>query len=291
MDAIWENWWPLLLLVGIYGVFAVCQHLDKKQYGSSSEEAHSGPRATIWGWIVLGAIGLMIVLAFASSILRFLSQDERNPASQPGASPVRETKELDAKAQGAAEFEREFFQKYPDLKPYRAVVKAVISRLQASGYYQAGSREGVMEAVASVAREELARQQEAPPATATKPDEISSLKGDADKGVSSRQFQLGWRYENGSGVEQDYAKAAAWYRKAAEQGDILAQNNLGVLLHAGRGVQQDDVEAYAMFCMAAEGGCTNAVDSQDSLAESLTPEQIADGHRRTIYYKALKSSH
>jgi hypothetical protein len=145
---------------------------------------------------------------------------------------------------------------------------------------------GSTEHTAESASEQHARQQQAPPATANKPDGISSLNADAEKGVSSRQFQLGLCYENGSGVEQDYGKAADWYRKAAEKGEVSAQNNLGVLLHYGHGVQQDDVEAYAMFCVAAEGGCTNAVDSRDSLAESLTPEQIAEARRRVSSFKS-----
>ena len=36
-------------------------------------------------------------------------------------------------------------------------------------------------------------------------------------------------YDLGHGVLQDYAQAAFWYRKAAEQGDALAQYYLGNL--------------------------------------------------------------
>jgi TPR repeat protein len=37
---------------------------------------------------------------------------------------------------------------------------------------------------------------------------------------------LGLLYEQGQGVEQDYDEAAAWYRKAAEQGYPEAINAL-----------------------------------------------------------------
>ena len=40
-------------------------------------------------------------------------------------------------------------------------------------------------------------------------------QGDADA-----QFELGFCYANGKGVEQDQAEAVSWYRKAAEQGDV-----------------------------------------------------------------------
>jgi hypothetical protein len=50
-------------------------------------------------------------------------------------------------------------------------------------------------------------------------------------------------YDQGHGVPQDYAQAAIWYRKAAEQGLALAQSNLGVLYEEGRGVPKDYAQA------------------------------------------------
>ena len=35
-------------------------------------------------------------------------------------------------------------------------------------------------------------------------------------------------YAQGRGMPQDFGEAAKWYRKAAEQGDALAQFNLGL---------------------------------------------------------------
>jgi TPR repeat protein len=58
----------------------------------------------------------------------------------------------------AAEFEREFFEKYPDLKGHKDILDAVANKLEASGY-KGESREAVMEKYAKEAREELARQQ------------------------------------------------------------------------------------------------------------------------------------
>ena len=37
------------------------------------------------------------------------------------------------------------------------------------------------------------------------------------------QFNLGFLFEKGLGVAQDYAQAARWYMKVAEQGDEEAQ--------------------------------------------------------------------
>jgi TPR repeat protein len=40
---------------------------------------------------------------------------------------------------------------------------------------------------------------------------------------------LGVMYANGDGVPQDFAEAAKWFRKAADQGDTEAQSNLKLL--------------------------------------------------------------
>ena len=42
------------------------------------------------------------------------------------------------------------------------------------------------------------------------------------------QFNLGLSYDTGTGVPQDPAEAARWFRRAADQGDATAQQNLGV---------------------------------------------------------------
>jgi hypothetical protein len=57
-------------------------------------------------------------------------------------------------------------------------------------------------------------------------------------------------YRDGQGVPQDYAQAAFWYRKAAEQGDAPAQVCLGLLYYEGRGVPPDYAQAYFWFYLA-----------------------------------------
>ncbi len=44
---------------------------------------------------------------------------------------------------------------------------------------------------------------------------------------------------NGLGVVQDHKEAVKWYRKAAEQGYVFAQENLGIMYAVGLGVAQD----------------------------------------------------
>ena len=76
----------------------------------------------------------------------------------------------------------------------------------------------------------------------------------AEQGHAVAQNNLGWMYDMGKGVDQDYQEAARWYRLAAEQGHAVAQNNLGVLYVNGKGVTQDYVRARMWFDFAARLG-------------------------------------
>lgn len=92
---------------------------------------------------------------------------------------------------------------------------------------------------------------------------VASLEMAAQNGVAGAQAYLGALYAAGSGVPQDYAKAAHWYRKAAAQGDAAAQVDLGLLYERGQGVAQDYATAAAWFRKAAAQG--NA-EAQNDLA-------------------------
>ena len=60
------------------------------------------------------------------------------------------------------------------------------------------------------------------------------LRERAAKGDAEAQFNLGKNYEAGrGGLKKDYAEAARWYLKSAEQGNVYAQASLGILYHAG----------------------------------------------------------
>jgi len=56
------------------------------------------------------------------------------------------------------------------------------------------------------------------------------IKPQAEKGDAGAQFILGFMYDEGKGVPQDYVEAAKWYRKAAEQGNKAAQHNLSLMM-------------------------------------------------------------
>ncbi len=74
----------------------------------------------------------------------------------------------------------------------------------------------------------------------------------ADQGYAPAQFNLGWMYDRGEGVPQDYAEAVKWYRKAADQGLSIAQFYLGTMYDKGEGVPQDYAEAVRWYRKAAD---------------------------------------
>jgi TPR repeat protein len=70
--------------------------------------------------------------------------------------------------------------------------------------------------------------------------------------MAEAQCDLGTMYDKGEGVQQDFKQAAAWYRKAADQGNAKAQCTLGNICHQGQGVQQDSKQAVAWYRKAAD---------------------------------------
>lgn len=64
------------------------------------------------------------------------------------------------------------------------------------------------------------------------------------------QHMLGMMYFKGQGVPQDYAEAAGWFQRAAEQGVSQAQYKLGELYEEGKGVTQDYEYAFAWYSVA-----------------------------------------
>ena len=63
---------------------------------------------------------------------------------------------------------------------------------------------------------------------------------------------------NDAYMKGDYATALKEYRAAAEQGDAAAQNGLGYMYNFGRGITQDFKEALKWYRLAAEQGYTQA---------------------------------
>ena len=80
-------------------------------------------------------------------------------------------------------------------------------------------------------------------------------------------------YLYGERVPRDPARAAAWYRKAAERDDVTAQLNLGDLYRQGLGVPKNKIKSYFWLGRAAEQGNTWAAEAQQKLAKSMTEDE------------------
>jgi len=114
----------------------------------------------------------------------------------------------------------------------------------------------------------------------------------ADGGDVIWQYVVGSMYESGDeslGVIMDRAEAAKWYLRAANQDKKgLGQFDLGRLYEKGWGVPKDSVLAYMWYNLAAakEGGrFSMSAFHRDSLAEHMTPAQIAEGERLAREWK------
>ena len=92
---------------------------------------------------------------------------------------------------------------------------------------------------------------EAPPVFADEEDEaldVEFLKAGAAAGKVRAQTKLADFYLAGG----DFTNAVAWYRKAAEQGDVAAQLTIASCLITGRGAGKDVTEAARWLRQAAD---------------------------------------
>lgn len=101
-----------------------------------------------------------------------------------------------------------------------------------------------------------------------------ALAGDA-----KAQGMVGYLYENGYGVPQDFVIAAAWYASGAEQGDPMSQYLLGLLYDKGRGVAIDVVAAQKWLILAAARAGRRErplfLAIRDAVASKMSKAQLA----------------
>ncbi|QRG08072.1 sel1 repeat family protein [Xanthobacter dioxanivorans] len=98
-------------------------------------------------------------------------------------------------------------------------------------------------------------------------------------GEARAQGLLGFLYEYGKGVPQNYGLAAQWYMCAAEQGEATAQYLLGLLYDKGHGVPRDVVLSQKWLILAAARADRHERDVftrlRDAVATKMSPAQRA----------------
>lgn len=83
---------------------------------------------------------------------------------------------------------------------------------------------------------------------------------DAEQGDVESMYYLGMFYENGEDeIEQDYAKAMEWYKKAAKKRDTDSMFAIAKLYEEGKGVEKNLKEAQKWMQKAANWGDENAI--------------------------------
>ena len=100
-------------------------------------------------------------------------------------------------------------------------------------------------------------------------EELASVLKAANAGDAKAQVEIANRYFYAlNGVGKDYSQAVAWFRKAADQGSAVGQNNLGILYLSGHGVPRDYAQALFWFRKAADQGSAVGQNNLGTLYQS-----------------------
>ncbi|MEL7452392.1 MAG: toll/interleukin-1 receptor domain-containing protein [Pseudomonadota bacterium] len=91
--------------------------------------------------------------------------------------------------------------------------------------------------------------------------DIGNARQACDGGNMKECTYLGYEYEQGNRLPEDFNKAIELYRTACNGGNPTGCNNLGYYYELGRVVQKDDAEALRLYRIACDGketlGCNN----------------------------------
>jgi TPR repeat protein len=91
---------------------------------------------------------------------------------------------------------------------------------------------------------------------------MKEVRKAADQGDAIAEYYMGKVYETAEGVGQDYVQAETWFARSAAQGFAPGERALGQLYYMGRGVAANYVVAAEWFTKAAE---QDDVDAEASL--------------------------
>lgn len=108
----------------------------------------------------------------------------------------------------------------------------------------------------------------------------------AERGDPTAQAYLGFMFETGRGVPQNYSEAAMWYRRSAEQGNGTAQYSLGLLYDKGFGVPRDVVEAHRWLNLSTSLASPREREGRerirDAIASKMSREELALSRTRAL---------
>jgi TPR repeat protein len=100
----------------------------------------------------------------------------------------------------------------------------------------------------------------------------------ARRNFDTAQVELGTWMINGVGGDRDEKGGFAWLKRAAESGNVAAQNRVAKLYRAGVGVEADPVTAAAWYILARRAGLSDI--EMDDFLQGLTDEERKDAIAR-----------
>jgi TPR repeat protein len=108
----------------------------------------------------------------------------------------------------------------------------------------------------------------------------------ADQEFIPAMTSLGVLYMEGTGVERDAATAIELFSQAAEHGDARAQNNLGLIFVRGEDVERDYDQAVSLFQMAADQGLREGLTNLSVMYESGFGVAVDEAEARRLLAEA-----
>ena len=94
------------------------------------------------------------------------------------------------------------------------------------------------------------------------------FKKAAEAGNAQAMGYVGYLYQFGRGVSQDYLKAQQWYERGIAAGDPTSMNNLGYMYEKGSGLNHNYEKAMTLYQQAAAMGNAGSMQNLADLYEA-----------------------
>jgi len=107
----------------------------------------------------------------------------------------------------------------------------------------------------------------------------------ADKGHAEAEYDLAGLYSDGNGVPRDQTQAFELVKKSAMTGFLPAQVRVAWRYANGRGVEKSDSEAFFWYTVAARHGDKQAEKARIGIAKMLPPPQINEAETKAVSWK------
>lgn len=111
---------------------------------------------------------------------------------------------------------------------------------------------------------------------------VQWFRKSSEKGNIKATNALGYMYEEGRGIPQNYAEASNLYLQAMKKGNPDAMVNRAIMFARGEGMVKDSLQAYMHLLLAAayasdQNTRASAVKLRDEVAAGLSKDQVARG--------------